>query len=118
MILIDLFCQKYMINRQMRLLVFFDLPTTTDKEKKAYNEFRKFLINNGFKMLQYSVYVRLTRNYDDLKKYVKRLNNNLPSKGTIHTLELTEMQYARMNVLVGKVNDKLECDETAELIEI
>jgi CRISPR-associated protein Cas2 len=43
----------------MRLLVFFDLPMVTKAEKRAYVQFRKFLLNDGYDMIQWSVYGRI-----------------------------------------------------------
>lgn len=44
------------MNKFMRILVFFDLPVKTKAEKREATKFRKFLINDGYHMLQYSVY--------------------------------------------------------------
>ena len=44
--------------RVMWVLILFDLPTETKKEKKAYVDFRKRLLRNGFTMFQFSIYVR------------------------------------------------------------
>ena len=105
-----------MINRTMRLIVFFDLPTETSKQRKEYTLFHKFLIKNGFKMMQYSVYVRLTRNWDDLEKYIKRVKLNLPPKGEIRCLPITDKQFTEMILLLGNQNDADE--EATELIEL
>ena len=40
----------------MRTIVFFDLPTVYLKDKKNYIKFRKYLLSEGFIMLQESVY--------------------------------------------------------------
>lgn len=45
--------------RIMRLMVMFDLPTDTSQQRKQYRQFRKKLLNEGFIMIQYSVYVRV-----------------------------------------------------------
>ena len=42
----------------MWVLVFFDLPTETKRDKKAYTLFRKNLIQDGFTMFQFSIYIR------------------------------------------------------------
>ena len=47
--------------RIMWILVFFDLPTETKKEKKAYMDFRKMLIKDGFTMFQFSIYVVVSK---------------------------------------------------------
>jgi len=53
--------------RFMRILVFFDLPVTTAENRRDYTRFRKFLIKNGFIMLQESVYARMALNQTSLK---------------------------------------------------
>ncbi len=91
-----------MINRCMRIMVFFDLPTSTKTERKHYTEFRKFLLKDGYDMLQYSVYGRITQNHDDAKKHVERLKKNLPPTGSVRVMTVTEKQYASMLILVGE----------------
>jgi len=86
----------------MRILVFFDLPVKTKSEKRDYGQFRKFLIGDGFGMLQFSVYVRITRNHDDAQKHLKRLSLNLPLKGSVRVMLVTEKQYSSMAVMVGQ----------------
>ncbi len=91
-----------MINRSMRILVFFDLPVTTPKDRKLYAAFRKFLIKDGYDMLQFSVYSRITKNHDDTRKHVERLRKNQPPKGSVRVLTVTEKQYNSMMILVGE----------------
>jgi len=86
----------------MRILVFFDLPVTTAKYRRAYTEFRRFLIKDGFDMLQYSVYARITRNYDDANKHMSRIQAHLPPEGSIRVLCITEKQYTSMKILIGE----------------
>lgn len=85
----------------MRLIVFFDLPTVTKTEKRAYTVFRRFLINDGYDMLQWSVYGRIVNGVDAEEKHLKRLVANLPSKGSVRSLTVTEKQFAAMKLLVG-----------------
>ena len=51
-----------MRDRIMRSIVFFDLPNIYAADRKNYNKFRRFLINNGFIMVQESVYSKLVMN--------------------------------------------------------
>jgi CRISPR-associated protein Cas2 len=88
--------------RYMRMLVFFDLPMVNAAEKRAYNRFRRFLLNDGYDMLQYSVYGRIVYGRDAEQKHLQRLSNNLPSEGSIRLLTVTEKQYASMRLLLGK----------------
>lgn len=90
-----------MINRNMRVLVLFDLPTATKSERREYAKFRKFLIKDGYDMLQFSVYSRITQNHDDANKHIERLNRNLPPKGSIRVLKITEKQYSSMLIILG-----------------
>lgn len=87
--------------RFMRLIVLFDLPVVTKAERRAYTLFRRFLINDGYDMIQFSVYGRLINGNDALEKHMKRLVDHLPSDGSIRCLAVTEKQYASMKLLVG-----------------
>lgn len=86
----------------MRLLIMFDLPMETNSEKRDYREFRQFLIKNGFLMLQYSVYVRICTNQEMANNYIKKIEKNLPSDGAIRGLIITEKQYEKMKIFLGK----------------
>jgi CRISPR-associated protein Cas2 len=83
------------------MMVFFDLPTVTKAEKRAYTLFRRFLLNDGYDMIQFSIYGRILNGTDAEEKHMKRLVSNLPSEGSIRVLTVTEKQYASMNILVG-----------------
>ncbi|HQS03963.1 MAG TPA: CRISPR-associated endonuclease Cas2 [Halothiobacillus sp.] len=92
---------SYETRRFMRLMVFFDLPTLTREDKRAYTLFRRFLIQDGYDMLQWSVYGRITNGTADLETHLKRLTENLPEKGSVRCLQISEKQYAQMRLLVG-----------------
>jgi CRISPR-associated protein Cas2 len=87
--------------RFMYLFVFFDLPVKTKKERRDATRFRKFLVNDGYDMMQLSVYTRVCRGQDAADKHVGRVEKNLPPKGSIRALQVTERQFARMKLLVG-----------------
>lgn len=86
----------------MRVIVFFDLPVSSAAQRRAYTDFRRFLIKDGFDMLQYSVYARITRNYDDANKHISRIQTHLPPEGSVRILSVTEKQYASMKIMLGK----------------
>lgn len=86
----------------MRLIVFFDLPVTTREAKRAYTQFRHFLLNDGYDMLQWSVYARVVNGADAVEMHIQRLHMHLPPEGSVRALQLTEKQYASMLVLVGE----------------
>ncbi|MFN4325881.1 MAG: CRISPR-associated endonuclease Cas2 [Azonexus sp.] len=87
--------------RFMRLIVFFDLPMVTKTEKRAYVQFRRFLLNDGYDLIQWSVYGRLLNGHDDQEKHLKRLADNLPPAGSVRCMTVTEKQFAGIKLLVG-----------------
>lgn len=98
----------------MRLIVFFDLPVTTKAKRKAANQFRQFLLKDGYQMLQLSVYTRIIRGRDSLIKHNKRLVEHLPEEGSVRCLEVTEKQFASMLILLGKLKiqeEKVTADQ-------
>ena len=88
--------------RYMWLFVFFDLPVGTKDQRRAASRFRNFLKDDGFLMLQWSVYARVCRGEEAVDKHDSRVTKNLPTKGSVRTLRVTERQYARMKMLIGE----------------
>ena len=86
----------------MRLMVFFDLPTVTKQEKRAYTLFRRYLLKDGYDMIQWSVYGRVVNGLDNLEKHTRRLEANLPPEGLVQCLRVTEKQFSQMKLLVGE----------------
>ena len=93
-----------MIYEFMRLILFFDLPVTTKKDRKTYAQFRKYLIQNGYMMMQYSVYCKIFANREAAVKHVANLEKSVPKKGQIRLLLVTEKQYANRNYYWRKIN--------------
>ena len=93
--------------RIMRLMVMFDLPTETSKQRKQYRQFRKKLINEGVIMIQYSVYVRVCTTKSAAEFLEKRIKDFLPDEGIIQSLVLTEKQYSDMHFLRGKMIEEV-----------
>jgi CRISPR-associated protein Cas2 len=83
------------------LFVFFDLPTVTKPEKRAAAKFRQFLKDDGFLMLQWSVYARVCRGDDGSEVHVRRVTSALPGSGSVRALLVTDRQYGRMKLLLG-----------------
>lgn len=80
----------------------FDLPVGTEKERKMATKFRNFLLNDGYIMMQFSVYSRICKNNDDLQKHINRLKINAPKKGNIRLIQVTEKQYDNMIMFSGE----------------
>lgn len=107
-----------MINRFMRIIVFFDLPVTSKKDRRAYADFRKFLIKDGFVMIQYSVYAKTTRNYDDAQKHFAMIKSNVPPRGAVRAMIVTEKQYANIEILAGERMESENLLDNRDLIEL
>jgi CRISPR-associated protein Cas2 len=91
----------------MRTIVFFDLPNVYAKDRRNYVLFRKFLINEGFIMLQESVYSKICLNSVQMQLLAERIRKNSPKKGIIQILNVTEKQYAQMEYVIGDSNTKI-----------
>ncbi|HRF58867.1 MAG TPA: CRISPR-associated endonuclease Cas2 [Fimbriimonadaceae bacterium] len=88
----------------MWVLVFFDLPTETRAQRTEYRRFREKLLQDGFVMLQYSVYARSCANFEDAEKHGARVERMLPPEGEVRMLTLTSQQYARMRCFFGEIS--------------
>ena len=86
----------------MWVLVLFDLPTETKKEKKAYTDFRKKLINDGFTMFQFSIYLRHCPSRENAEVHIHRVKNALPEFGNIGILCITDKQFGSMEIFYGQ----------------
>lgn len=87
----------------MWIVALFDLPTDTRKARKEYSEFRKFLISDGFQMIQYSVYGRFVSSEREAEKHRKRVRDAVPPDGEVRIISLTDKQYSKTEVFNGKV---------------
>lgn len=98
--------------RFMRVLVLFDLPTITYKDRKEYAKFRKFLLKNGFIMLQESVYSKLALNSTVSDAIMSNVRKNKPPAGLVQMLTITEKQFSKMEFIVGEaVSNVIDSDE-------
>lgn len=95
----------------MRTMVFFDLPNIYAKDKRNYLKFRKYLLNEGFIMMQESVYSKLVLNSQQSDLLIERLRKNAPKKGLIQVLTITEKQYAQIEFIIGESNSKIVDNE-------
>lgn len=86
----------------MRVFVLFDLPSVSKKEKRNYVRFRKDLMDDGFIMLQYSIYTRFCRNLQDAKKHVQRVQSFAPRDGNVRIMYVSERQFEEMILVVGE----------------
>lgn len=98
--------------RFMRMLVMFDLPSTSSDELREYRKFRKFLIKNGFIMVQESIYSKLALNATAVKILAESIRKHRPPDGLVQLLVVTEKQYNGIEYIVGEGKSEiLESDE-------
>lgn len=98
----------------MRIIVFFDLPVKTKANRREATRFRNYLLNDGYHMLQYSVYARVCNGIDAVEKHRNRIKQNLPDNGAIRMLVITEKQYESIDILLGRLtqaDEPFQCEQ-------
>lgn len=94
--------------RIMWVLVFFDLPTETKKERKLYSDFRQSLLNDGFTMFQFSIYLRHCPSRENAEVHIRRTKASLPPAGQVGILCITDKQFGQMELFFGRKEGKKE----------
>lgn len=98
--------------RFMWVICFFDLPVLNKQQQKAANRFRKFLQQNGFMMLQLSVYTHCCSSPDKADMYIQRIVKNLPEEGSVFITKITDKQYGSSIMYVNSKKIKLDGEWT------
>jgi len=102
--------------RIMWVLVHFDLPTETKKDRKAYALFRKQILKDGFQMFQFSMYIRHCSSKENAEVHVERVKKILPAKGHVGILCITDKQFGMMEIFRGK--ETVKGPETVQQLEM
>ena len=95
----------------MRVIVFFDLPVETTVQRRDYRHFRKFLVQNGFIMMQESVYTKLAPTPTVANSIQFMVRRNRPENGIVQMLTITEKQFNRMEILTGQYQTEVLDDD-------
>ena len=82
--------------RVMWILVFFDLPTQTKRDRKIYHDFRENLIRDGFTMFQFSIYLRHCPSAENADVHIRRVKSMLPEHGKVGVMRVTDKQFGDM----------------------
>ncbi|MDZ4071000.1 MAG: CRISPR-associated endonuclease Cas2 [Sediminibacterium sp.] len=102
--------------RIMWVIVFFDLPVVTKKDRKIYADFRKKLLQDGFGMFQYSIYLRHCPSMENAQVHIKRVKKQLPEKGHVVMMTITDKQFGMIEIFQGKKPaEPLETPQQLEL---
>lgn len=102
--------------RSMWVLVFFDLPAETKLERKAASRFRKDLLDNGFAMFQFSIYMRFCASRENAAVHIRRTKNALPKKGKIGIMQITDKQFGMMELFHGQ--KEVETEAPSQQLEL
>lgn len=90
----------------MWVLVFFDLPTESREERKIYAKFRKEMLQDGFDMFQFSIYLRHCPSRENAEVHIRRIKRILPPKGHVGIMCITDKQFGDMEIFYGKKESK------------
>lgn len=102
--------------RILWILVFFDLPTETKKERSIASRFRKDIMRDGFAMFQFSIYLRHCNSRENADVHIKRVKKLLPEKGHIGIMTVTDKQFGMMELFYGKKEKELP--DTPQQLEL
>lgn len=94
--------------RVMWIFVAFDLPTETKTDRSRATRFRKMLLDNGFGMFQFSLYIRHCPSRENMNVHIKRVKNGLPPKGKVCIFSVTDKQFGDIELFIGKEEEKPE----------
>ena len=94
--------------RIMWIMVLFDLPTDSEKDRKNYTRFRKLIMKDGFTMFQFSIYIRHCMSKENATVHIKRVKKILPPKGHIGIMQITDKQFSVMEIFYGRAPKPIE----------
>ena len=102
--------------RILWILVLFDLPTETKKDRKLAAKFRKEIMADGFAMFQFSIYLRHCSSRENTDVHIKRVKKLLPPKGHVGILTVTDKQFGMMELFYGK--EQKDLPNTPQQLEL
>lgn len=100
------------------LVVTFDLPVGTKEQRKCATDFRKFLLDDGYQMIQWSVYARACVTFARQETHIDRLKKDLPPEGSVRAIFVTRAQWERSFVLHGSPASEQEPEHLPEQIQL
>ena len=94
--------------RLLWLQVLFDLPVTKKEQRKKASDFRNNLLDLGFSMSQFSVYMRYCKNKEQAETLIKKIERTMPDQGTVHMLIITDKQYENIKTFYCGAKGRLK----------
>lgn len=100
----------------MWVLVFFDLPTDTATDRKVATRFRKDLLDDGFTMFQFSIYMRFCASRENVDVHIKRTKRVLPKQGKVCIMQITDKQFGMIELFHGQ--KEVEPEKPSQQLEL
>lgn len=100
----------------MWVVTMFDLPVDTKRARKEYARFRKLLLEDGFTMMQFSVYLRHCPSEENALVHIQRVERGVPPDGEVRIITITDKQFERMRIFWGKMRRPVE--QPADQLEL
>ena len=97
-------------------MVAFDLPVKTKEERKSATNFRKFLLDDGFQMIQFSVYARPCVTFARQETHLRRIRLAVPNEGSVRAIYITKAQWEKAYIIYGKPAKEVRAEEMPEQI--
>ena len=99
-------------------MVAFDLPVGTRVQRKKATDFRKYLLDDGYQMVQFSVYVRACVSFARQETHLDRLKKHIPPEGSVRAIFVTRSQWERSYVIQGSPASETEAEDLPEQIQL
>jgi len=100
------------------LMVAFDLPVKTKEERKRATNFRQFLLDDGFQMIQFSVYARPCVTFARQETHLRRIRLAVPNEGAIRAIYITKAQWEKAFIIHGKPAVEVSAEQMPEQIQL
>jgi len=96
------------------LIVAFDLPVGTKSQRKAAHDFREWLRDDGYQMLQWSVYARACVTFARQETHIERVKTNIPPEGSVRVIFVTRAQWEKSFVIHGSPTTSIPPEKIPE----
>jgi CRISPR-associated protein Cas2 len=87
--------------RLMWMMAVFDLPVMSVEQRRRATRFRNDLLDLGFVMMQFSVYLRHTASKEQANELADEVSRRVPAAGKVDVLLFTDKQYESIRTFRG-----------------
>lgn len=100
------------------LVVGFDLPVGTKQQRREATNFRKHLLDEGFQMIQFSLYARPCVTHARQETHLERVKAHLPPEGSVRAVFVTRAQWDKSFVIHGSPARETKPEKLPEQIQL